>query len=104
MTIAMVPGKVFDILDYKLYDWPGHGVPDDASYQYNEREWMKDDEYDLLINDPSNYWQRFYVPRMSVPSTPGRCWRRSPTSAKRPSRRRSSCPSRCRRSSRCCRR
>jgi hypothetical protein len=64
MTIAMVPGKVFDILDYKLYDWPGHGVPNDASYQYNEREWMKDDEYDLLIADPSNYWQRFYVPRM----------------------------------------
>ena len=64
MTIAMVPGKVFDILDYKLYDWPGHGVPEDASYQYNEREWMHDDEYDLLINDPSNYWQRFYVPRM----------------------------------------
>ncbi len=25
---------------------------------------MKDDEYDLLIDDPSNYWQRFYVPRM----------------------------------------
>ena len=67
MTIAMVPGKVFDILDYKLYDWPGHGVPDDASYQYNEREWMKDDEYDLLINDPSNYWQRFYVPRIVSP-------------------------------------
>ena len=64
MTIAMVPGKVFDILDYKLYDWPGHGVGNDASYQYNEREWMKEDEYDLLINDPSNYWQRFYVPRM----------------------------------------
>jgi len=64
MTLAMVPGKVFDILDYKMYDWPGHGTEEDTSYQYNEKEWMKDDEYDLLIADPSNYWQRFYAPRM----------------------------------------
>ena len=104
LTIAMVPGKLFDILDYKLYDWPGHGVTDDASYQYNEREWMHDDEYDLLINDPSNYWQRFYLPRMFGAAEPWACSRRSPTSARPRSRRRSSCPSRCRRSSRCCRR
>ena len=25
---------------------------------------MKADEYDLLIADPSNYWQRFYLPRV----------------------------------------
>jgi uroporphyrinogen-III decarboxylase len=25
---------------------------------------MKADEYDLLINDPSNFWQRFYLPRV----------------------------------------
>ena len=24
------PGKFFDILDYKLYSWPGHGVPANA--------------------------------------------------------------------------
>jgi uroporphyrinogen-III decarboxylase len=64
MTIAMVPGKVFEILDYKMYDWPGHGTDVDSSYQYTEQEYMKDDEYDVLIADPSNYWQRYYVPRM----------------------------------------
>ena len=26
-------GKSFDILDYKLYKWPGHGVPPQHSYQ-----------------------------------------------------------------------
>ena len=64
MTLGMVPGKLFDILDYKMYDLPGHGTDEDTSYQYNEQEWMKDDEYDLLIQDPSNYWQRYYLPRM----------------------------------------
>ncbi|MFA4965877.1 MAG: uroporphyrinogen decarboxylase family protein [Thermoleophilia bacterium] len=63
-SINIVPTRLYDILDYHLYDWPGHGVPEDAGYQYNEKEWMRDDEYDLLINDPSNYWQRFYLPRV----------------------------------------
>ncbi len=63
LTLGIVPGKLFDVLDYRLYDWPGHGTPEDTSYQYNEKEWMKDDEYDLLIQDPSNYWQRVYLPR-----------------------------------------
>jgi uroporphyrinogen-III decarboxylase len=63
LTLGIVPGKLFDILDYKLYDWPGHGTADDTSYQYNEKEWMKADEYDLLIQDPTNYWLRSYLPR-----------------------------------------
>ncbi len=58
------PGKVFDILDYKLYRWPGHGVPETAPYQCVEAEYMHADEYDLFINDPSNFFQRFYLPRV----------------------------------------
>lgn len=63
-SINIAPCEIFDVLDYKLYDWPGHGVPDTAGYQYVEKEWMRADEYDLLIADPSNYWQRFYLPRI----------------------------------------
>jgi len=58
------PGKVFEILDYKLYHWPGHGVPDTAPYQALEAEYMKADEYDALINDPSAYFMRGYLPRV----------------------------------------
>jgi hypothetical protein len=58
------PGKFFDILDYKLYSWPGHGVPDDRSYQAKEAEYMKADEYDALIEDPSNYFYKTYLPRV----------------------------------------
>ena len=57
-------GPLFDILDYKLYRWPGHGVTRDASYQALEAEYMHADEYDLLINDPSDYFMRYYLPRV----------------------------------------
>ena len=58
------PGKFFDILDYKLYSWPGHGVSPEQSYQCNEGEYMKADEYDALIQDPSNFFTTIYLPRV----------------------------------------
>ena len=64
LTLGIVPGKLFDVLDYHLYDWPGHGTPEDTCYQYSEQEWMKGDEYDALIQDPGSYWQRTYLPRV----------------------------------------
>ncbi len=58
------PGKFFEALDYKLYSWPGHGVAPEQSYQCNEGEYMKADEYDALINDPSNFFSNTYFPRV----------------------------------------
>jgi hypothetical protein len=58
------PGKFFEILDYKLYSWPGHGVAPEYSYQCNEGEYMKADEYDALIDDPSNFFSNVYLPRV----------------------------------------
>jgi hypothetical protein len=58
------PGKLFDILDYKLYAWPGHGVGPERSYQCNEGEYMKADEYEALIDDPSNFYNNTYLPRI----------------------------------------
>ncbi len=46
------PGKLLDILDYKLYKWPGHGVSPESTYQAIEGEYMKADEYDILIHNP----------------------------------------------------
>jgi hypothetical protein len=63
-AVAPGPGKVYDILDYKLYSWPGHGVSPNASYQANEGEYMKTDEYDALIDDPSNFFSNTYLPRV----------------------------------------
>ncbi len=58
------PGKFYEILDYKLYAWAGHGVGTDASYQCLEKEYMTAEEYDLLISDPSFYFRNFYLPRV----------------------------------------
>ncbi len=63
-NVAPGPGKFFEILDYKLYSWPGHGVPPEQCYQCNEGEYMKADEYDALIEDPSNFFSNVYLPRV----------------------------------------
>ncbi len=59
------PGRALEAVDYKLYKWPGHGIAGDTtSYQCVESEWMKPDEYDTLIEDPSDFWLRTYLPRI----------------------------------------
>jgi hypothetical protein len=59
------PGRIMEMLDYKLYSWPGHGLPlDSLGIQYVEAEYMKADEYDDLIIDPSDFWYRIYLPRV----------------------------------------
>ncbi|OGO32385.1 MAG: hypothetical protein A2Z29_02230 [Chloroflexi bacterium RBG_16_56_11] len=59
------PGRILDLLDYKIYAWPGHGIPENATgWQYIEGEYMKVDEYDDLIRDPSDFWIRTYLPRV----------------------------------------
>jgi uroporphyrinogen-III decarboxylase len=57
------PAQMFEDLDYRLYSWPGHGVAKEAGFQYNEKEWMRPDEYDHLISDPTDYMLRTYLPR-----------------------------------------
>jgi hypothetical protein len=58
-----VPAAMFAALEYDLYAWPGHGVSEAASYQYNEKEWMVPDDYDHLISDPTDFLLRTYLPR-----------------------------------------
>ncbi len=58
------PGRAFDIMDYKLYRWPGHGVPENAPYQCAEAEFMKADEYPLFLRDHTDYFLRYYLPRI----------------------------------------
>jgi hypothetical protein len=58
------PGKVFDILNYKLFVWPGHGTSPHHTYQCVEGEYMKGNEYEALIQDPSNFFRSTYLPRI----------------------------------------
>lgn len=61
---TIVPGKVLDILDLKLYRWPGHGVAKEREYQFVEGEYMKAEEYQDLIDDPTGFFLTVYFPRI----------------------------------------
>ncbi|HEX7475299.1 MAG TPA: uroporphyrinogen decarboxylase family protein [Dehalococcoidales bacterium] len=57
-------GWMNEILKVKSMKWPGHGLPaNSTTHQFVEDEYMKADEYDMLINDPSDYCLRYYLPR-----------------------------------------
>ncbi len=59
-----IPGRVLELLDYKLYAWPGHGISETGtSWQFIEGEYMKPEEYDDLLRDPTDFWMRTYMPR-----------------------------------------
>ena len=58
------PSRVLDLIDYKFYAWPGHGLSDDAKgYQFLDGEYMKADEYGAFLRDPSGFFMRTYLPR-----------------------------------------
>jgi uroporphyrinogen-III decarboxylase len=57
-------GKALEHLDYKLYKWPGHGLPDTQWFQAVEGEYVTADEYPKLIADPSDFFMRTYLPRI----------------------------------------
>lgn len=58
------PGKFLDILDFKLYKWPGHGVSNETTYQCIEDEYMKADEYDILIHNPLYFFYYIWPSRV----------------------------------------
>lgn len=64
-AVPMIPsGKAQEILKTKISKYPGHGLRDDGhGYQFVEGEYMKADEYDIFINDVSDFVLRYYLPR-----------------------------------------
>ncbi|MBW2410174.1 MAG: uroporphyrinogen decarboxylase [Deltaproteobacteria bacterium] len=61
---SIVPGRVLDILEMTLYQWPGHGVAKNREYQFVEDEYMKAEEYQELIDDPTAFFLTVYFPRI----------------------------------------
>ena len=57
-------GKVLEALDAKQIRWPGHGVSRYHTHQFVEGEYMKEDEYDLLLKDTTDFLIRRYIPRV----------------------------------------
>jgi len=60
----ILPGKVLENSKVRSFAWPGHGLPvDNPTHQFIEGEYMKADEYDALIRDPSDFFLRTLLPR-----------------------------------------
>jgi uroporphyrinogen-III decarboxylase len=57
-------GPFIEAAGYKQLHWPGHGVGDNQPYQYLDHEYMKADEYDDFIFDPTGFYLTKYLPRV----------------------------------------
>ncbi len=64
MAVGGDTGTPYDLLDYRLFNWPGHNQDDNVGWQFVEAEYMPETEYDDLIEDPSDYWMRVHMPRV----------------------------------------
>ena len=62
----VLPARALEIIDHRIHRWPGHGLGDDVPmYQFVEGEYIKADEYDKLIQDPTDFWLRTFMPRQA---------------------------------------
>ncbi len=57
-------GRAYEVLDTLYMKWTGHGISPDVPHQYVEGEYMKADEYDAFLDDPSDYIIRTFLPRI----------------------------------------
>lgn len=62
---ASVPGsaKAGEALGYIMHRYPGYGLDDNTAFQFIEGEYMKAEEYDEFIDDPTDFLIRKYLPR-----------------------------------------
>ncbi|AOW80876.1 uroporphyrinogen-III decarboxylase [Halodesulfurarchaeum formicicum] len=64
-TATLLPSaKMLDMLDYKLYAWPGDGASPTTGYQALEDDYMGPDQYEHFIQDPTDFWLREYIPEI----------------------------------------
>jgi hypothetical protein len=55
-SMALVnSGLILELLDTKHQRWPGGTLPPDTPYQFVEGEYMKAEEYDIFLDDPSDF-------------------------------------------------
>ena len=50
-------------LDDQMTKWPGHGLGPNGSFQFAEQDFMKGEDYDAFLEDPSDWAIRTYLPR-----------------------------------------
>ncbi|MBN2241659.1 MAG: hypothetical protein JW793_03135 [Acidobacteria bacterium] len=64
LVVPNQKGSILEALGARQLAWPGHGVSITSTHQFVEGEYMKEDEYDLFLNDTSDFLIRRYLPRV----------------------------------------
>jgi hypothetical protein len=57
-------GVALEALESNYTRWPGGTLPPNVPFQIAEKEYMKADEYDLFLTDPTDYMMRYLMPRV----------------------------------------
>ena len=57
-------GRVLDALRCRQLRWPGRGLPATIPYQFVEAEYMRAEEYEQFLSDPSAFMLGCYWPRI----------------------------------------
>jgi hypothetical protein len=55
--------KMSRMLGDRMTKWPGYSLEPNVSFQFNENEFMKPEDYDDFIDDPADFAIRKYLPR-----------------------------------------
>lgn len=63
-TPVVAPGPINDLWGTVQIKWPGHGIGVNVSHQFVESEYMKQEEYDHFLDDPTDFLIRVYTPRI----------------------------------------
>ena len=66
-------GPLYDAINCRTYKLPGRELEPNTQFQFVEKEYMKPEEYDDLINDPRAFMMNCFLPRVlgeyTVPGT-----------------------------------
>ena len=62
----VVLGPLLEATGFQQVQWPGHGVSDNHSFQYRDREYMTAEEYDDFLFDPTGFYLSTYLPRVAT--------------------------------------
>ncbi|MDY6825852.1 MAG: uroporphyrinogen decarboxylase family protein [Bacillota bacterium] len=65
LGFGLNPPALRDSLELKFYRFPGMDLPEDSSFQYHEEEYMKAEDYDDFIANPTGWIVEKYLPRVS---------------------------------------
>ena len=63
VSSGMASGRVMEILDPTQTKWPGGPLPDNVSHQAIDVETMMPEEYDIFLEDPTDFALRYMLPR-----------------------------------------